>query len=331
MPTKAILFRADNSGRVTALLALILGTAILFPSPAPANTTENQITSDANGTASITGTTNWTPATTIAPTNVLASTYDYTTATTLRTPAIQNSYTVNADSLTLNSGGSLGFKGSNVLTIPNLVLNGGKIANSATSGNPDMARLAGTINLTANSSIAPNGAATSLVNILAQITNSGASTPTVTVSGGGTVILSAQNTFSGNVTVNNTTPNAILKLGANNAVPATAIVQLNAGNNPSAIFDLNGFNTTVAGVNPTSGTVTGFVTNSAAATTSTLTISNNTSFMMNNGIVADNPGTAGTIALAFTGSGTVTLNSADTYHGSTTVSSGTWHWAELVP
>jgi len=308
--------------RRSVLSALFLGVALLLPGRMLANTTENQSTTDASGSSSLTGTANWTPSTTVAPTNLLATTYDYISALTLRTPQNQNSYTIYADSLTLNSGGSMGFKGSNVITIPNFILNGGKIANSATSGNPDMARLAGNINLTASSSLSPNGAGT-FINMLATITNNGSSTPTLTLGAAGTVILSAQNTFTGNITVNNVASGAILQLGTNSAVPATAVIQLNGGANGAPIFDLHGFNTTIAGLNPTSGTLIGFATNTAVSTTSTLTISNNASFTVNNGIIADNPATAGTVALAITGSGTVTLNTANPYHGSTTISGGT--------
>jgi autotransporter-associated beta strand protein len=312
-----------RQSRWVSVSILLLAAGLLMPARLLANTAETQGTADASGSSSITGTANWTPATTISPTNVLAVTYDYATATTLRTPANQNSYTVNANSLSLNASSSMGFKGSNVLTIPNLILNGGKIANSGTSGNPDMGRLAGNINLTASSSLAPNGAGTFL-NLFSVITNSGSSSFTLTVNAAGTVILSAQNTFTGNFTVNSVAGGAILQLGTNNAVPATAIIQLNSGSsNPGGVFDLHGYSTTIAGLNPTSGTIVGFATNTAVGTTSTLTISNNGSFAVNNGILADNPATAGTVALAVTGSGTITLNTADTYHGSTTISRGT--------
>jgi autotransporter-associated beta strand protein len=241
----------NRAGNLLVSAGVLFLAVSLFSSRSRANTTETELTSDANGTSSITGTTNWSPATTVAPTNVLATTYDYVTATTLRTPANQNSYTVYANSLSINSGGSMGFKGSNVLTIPNLILNGGKIANSATSGNPDMARLAGTINLTGNSTLSPNGAGT-FINMLAVITNGGSSTYTLTLNTAGTVILAAQNTFTGNITVNNVAGSAILQLGANNAVPATAIITLNGGANAAPIFDLHGFSTAIAGLNPTS-------------------------------------------------------------------------------
>lgn len=307
-----------------ALSVLCFGAALLLPSKTLANIIESQSTADASGSSSITGTANWSPATTVSPTNALAVTYDYTSATTLRTPANQNACTVYADSLTLNSGGSMGFKGSNVLTIPNLILNGGKIANSATSGNPDMARLAGNINLTANSSLSPNGAGT-FINLLAAITNNGSSTPTLSLVAAGTVILSAQNTFAGNITVNNESASAILQLGTNNAVPATAVVQLNGGTGAGcATFDLHGFSTAIAGLNITSSSPNyGFVTNTAAGTTSVLTFAEPATTTVNYGTIADNPATAGTVAVVQNGAGILTLNTTETYHGGTTVSNGT--------
>ena len=70
--------------------------------------------------------------------------------------------------------------------------------------------------------------------------------------------LDAQNTFTGNIVVNNTaTSPTILQLGANNATPGTATVQLNAGSGLPSRFDLNGFSTTIANLNIASGTVVG--------------------------------------------------------------------------
>src|SRR5665213_2444586 len=190
--------------------AVVLVAALVIPSRILA-ATETQITGDASGTSSITGTTNWMPTTTVAPTDALASTNDYVTAvTSLRTPSGTGNYTVHANSLTINSGGRLGFKGSGLLTIPNLILNGGQIANNATGGNPDIAQLAGSINLAGNSTLTPNGAGTTL-NILSAITNAANVSATLTMQNGGTVLLSAQNTFNGNITVVNTSPSTILQ------------------------------------------------------------------------------------------------------------------------
>ena len=127
--------------------------------------TENLTSPDALNFSSLISTNNWTPTTGVAPTNSLATNYNFITALTLRTPPGASNYTVYAQSLTINTNGSMGFKGNGLITIPNLILNGGKIANSSTGGNPDEGQLAGSVNLTANSTLAVNNAATSMIDI----------------------------------------------------------------------------------------------------------------------------------------------------------------------
>ena len=315
------------NARFSTPFALVLAT-LFIPSTLLANTAETQSTSDGIGASSLTGTANWTPATAVSPTNALAGSYDYTTGSgiTLRTPANANAYTSFADSLTFI--GELGFKGSNVITIPNLILSGGTIQNSGTGGNPDMGRLAGTINLTASSTIRANGTnaiGTTYVNVLSVITNAPGVYATLTVNTAGTVILSGQNTFNGAVTVDNVGgTNAVLQLGTNNALPSTATVTLAAGANYSPVLDLHGNSTTISNLTFTTGAVTGYVTNTAAGTTNTLTLGyGNGSETLSYGTIADNPATAGTVALTKTGTGTLTLVGTNGYRGPTTITAGT--------
>jgi len=283
---------------------------------------ETQLTGDLLGNSSLTVATNWTPATTLAPTSTAASNYNFVTAVLLRTPANANPYTVYANSLTINPGGALITKGSNVITVPNLILNGGQVGTAGTGGNPDMGRLAGTINLTANSTIKANST-TSFMNIFSVITNAPGVSAGLTLNYPGTVILSAQNTFNGSVTVDNVTGNAILKLATNNALPSTVTVTLAGGANYSPVLDLNGCSTTISNLTFTAGTTTGYVTNTAAGTTGTLTLGyGNATETLSYGTIADNPATAGTVALTKIGTGTLTISSVNTYAGSTTVSSG---------
>ena len=314
--------------RFFARAGLAALATLFIPSTLLANTAETQSTSDGIGASSLTGTANWTPATAVSPTNALAGSYDYTTGSgiTLRTPANANAYTSFADSLTFI--GELGFKGSNVITIPNLILSGGTIQNSGTGGNPDMGRLAGTINLTASSTIRANGTnaiGTTYVNVLSVITNAPGVYATLTVNTAGTVILSGQNTFNGAVTVDNVGgTNAVLQLGTNNALPSTATVTLGGGANYSPVLDLHGNSTTISNLTFTTGAVTGYVTNTAAGTTNTLTLGyGNGSETLSYGTIADNPATAGTVALTKTGTGTLTLVGTNSYSGDTTVSAGT--------
>jgi autotransporter-associated beta strand protein len=292
--------------------------------------TENLPTSDPINTSSLNTANNWTPATTVFPTSPLATNYDFVVTGSLRTPTGSSNYTVDANSLTINSGGFLTFKGYGVLTVTNLILNGGTIKNAVTGGTPDESLLAGFINLTASSSLTPNDLSSSIVNIQSMITNApGISpVPTLTCSAGGMVILSAQNTFSGNIVVSGAAAiPTILQLGANSALPQGTTVTLNgaSGSANPGVLDLNGFNTTIANLLFSStGPNRGYVTNSAAGTTGALTLGNgNATETVQYGTITDNPSAAGTVALAKIGTGTLTLDNAFTYSGNTTISAGT--------
>jgi autotransporter-associated beta strand protein len=319
-----------NTHATTAALALL--GAILLPPSAPANTSESLLAADANGSSSITGTTNWAPGTTVAPTNSLASTYDYAVASTLRTPTGSGNYTILANSVSLNSGGSLITKGSGTNTFNNLILNGGTVNQSGTgvpAGNPDLAWLAGNINLAANTTITPSTSTgtNQFLTILGAITNASNATLTVggaSANGSGTLVLAAQNTFLGAITVANATPAVILKLGIDNALPNTTTLTLNGGSSRSPVLDLNGHSTTISNLTLASGTTTGIVTNSAPNTTSTLTLGyNNATETLSNGAITDNPASNSVVALTKIGTGTLTLGSAYPYSGDTTVSAGT--------
>ena len=315
----------------TAALALL--GALLLPTQTPANTAESLLAGDGNGTSSINGTTNWSPATSVAPTNVLAATYDYTAAATLRTPSGAANYAVLANSLTLNSGGSLIFKGYGTNTVNNLILNGGQLTQSGTgvpAGIPDTAWLAGSINLAANTTMttSTSGGTNQSLTILAPITNAASALLTVdgasTALGSGALVLAAQNTFKGNILVINRTPGVILRLGVDNALPNTTLLTLNGGTNSSPVFDLNGHSTTISNLTLTTGTTMGIITNSAANTTGTLALGyNDASETLSIGTITDNPGANSVLALTKVGNGTLTLGAAYTYSGDTTVNAGT--------
>ncbi len=290
--------------------------------------TENQVASDAVDSSSLNTATNWTPATTVAPTSPLATNYNFVTGTTLRTPTGTSNYLVDANSLTINPTGFLVFKGSGTITIQDLVLNGGSIKNAGTGANPDVAVLAGGIDLAANASLTPNAASTSIINVKSVITNAAGISPTLTCSSGGTVILSAQNTFNGNVVVAGANAvTTILQLGTNNALPKGSSITLDGGAgtiSPGAL-DLNGFSTTISNLTFSStGPNYGYVTNSTVGTTGTLVLGNGgASETLQYGSIIDNPGVGGTVALSKVGSGTLTLANNDAYYGNTTVSAGT--------
>lgn len=116
-------------------------------------------------------------------------------------------------------------------------------------------------------------------------------------------------------------------LGGDNVLPATVDVFLgNNGTGPSGTLDLNGFNQTIdqlssctiSGVVNVSGTR--LVTNSAAATTSTLTVGNNNGTALFDGVIENG---SGTVALTKVGSGTLDLRGTNTHTGGTVITAGT--------
>jgi autotransporter-associated beta strand protein len=271
----------------------------------------------------------------VAPTNAPASNYEYSVALTLRTPQTAGNYTTLANSVVVTSGGTFVFKGNGTNTVNNLILNGGEISQGETGANPDTATLAGSVNLVANATITSGATATyfplTLV-IQAPITNAPGSNSTLTLNdnskaiGGLVVVLAAQNTFNGGITVAGF-PGDTLKLSVNNALPATTslIIQGTTGTSGTTnpVFDLNGCSTAISNLTFATSSNSGYVTNSAAGTTGTLTISNNAADTVQYGTIADNPATAGTVALVKTGTGKLTLAAANTYRGGTTVNAGT--------
>ena len=87
--------------------------------------------------------------------------------------------------------------------------------------------------------------------------------------GSGTVILNAANTYAGPTTFK--AANAgIIQLGVDNALPTGTAVTMAASSSYGGILDLNGHNQTIASL--ASGLGGGYITNSAAAGTGTLTV-----------------------------------------------------------
>ena len=173
------------------------------------------------------------------------------------------------------------------------------------------AEWAGTVKI--NSSDARVGAGTSgSLKISGAIIDNGAfNTINIGAGAGGTgeVIISAAsgtNTYTGNTTISRGT----LKLGADNTLPTGTTLDVDVANAAeNAIFDLNGFNQTVAGLQRTNtgavagGTGGAIITNSGAADrTLTINQSATTSF---NGIIQDG-GTNKTIIVK-DGAGTLAL------------------------
>ncbi len=199
---------------------------------------------------------------------------------------------------TIGDGGVAGNLGKATNAAANLVLGGGTLQYTGATASTDR-------NFTLNTGT------TSAINVTTNnLTISGASTATTGAlikNGAGTLTLSGANLYTGLTTVSAGT----LAYGANNVLSTGAVTV----NGATAVLDLS------SNQSDSVGTVTlaggGSITGSG---TSTLTSTG--SFAMQSGSVSAILGGTG-IALNKTTAGTVTLTSANSYTGATTISAGT--------
>ncbi len=193
------------------------------------------------------------------------------------------------------TGAAAGLAGY-IATSSGAVINGNITNNSA---------LTTMINGTGSSDITVNGTISGTAGLQISAGGSG---------GGGTVILTANNNYSGPTTLNAT---GVLKLGVNNALPtATALV---IGSSNTAKLDLNGFDQTIGSASGNNG---GSITNTAAGTsTNTLTINQSTSTSLGIGI---NDGATRKIAVVKTGAGLIKLTVPCSFTGGLSIDNGTF-------
>ena len=139
--------------------------------------------------------------------------------------------------------------------------------------------------------------------------------------GSAILILGTTNTYSGSTSINNGT----IKIGITDALPSTTT--LNIGQSLSTnlgIFDLGGFNQTIAGLNSISGTNASASKNTLTTSTgsSTLTFNGNGSYSYGDGTAANSGIITGAVSLVMNGSGTQTLGDANTFNGTVTINNG---------
>ncbi len=192
---------------------------------------------------------------------------------------------------------------------------------------------------------APGGGAVSTLTLNSGIGGSGNVTfsSSVAQNAWSTVYLGAQSTYLGSTlldTAGNGDTQIILKLGSNNALPATTVLtidgQIGTGSVRFAELNLNGSNQQLAGLtNVTRSLRSQRVVNSNVSAPSTLTINNSADYTFSgnlgtssaNGSVsaAAMPGSTNgnNFGLTKSGVGNFTLGEANTYTGNTVVNAGT--------
>ena len=186
-------------------------------------------------------------------------------------------------------------------------------------------------NGTDNGSLLLNANASSVLNVNAPVDLNGGSLFFI---GAGTTVLAAQSADIGSTTIyfgSPATNGTTVKLGINDALPTNKNLTFGTTGTSNGAdrgtLDLAGFNQTVNGLIGSVGTgatpsaaSTRRITNSASGTLSTITVGNGNASSTFNGLIENG---AGQVALTKIGSGTLTLPTANTFTGDTTVSGGT--------
>jgi len=156
--------------------------------------------------------------------------------------------------------------------------------------------------------------AASLNGGISRIQDGGARKLGITKDGPGTLELGGTNTYSGGTVVNAGTLRAL-----NTSAFGGASGTLTFGASSTGIVQLNGNNITIAALNTDASPGSVFIENNNA-TVATLNV-NNSSASSFAGVLRD--GATGTLALAKSGSGVLTLSGNNSFTGLTTVSAGT--------
>ncbi|MCC7486515.1 MAG: autotransporter-associated beta strand repeat-containing protein [Burkholderiales bacterium] len=195
----------------------------------------------------------------------------------------------------VQAGATLDFRNVNYATAEPVTLAGGTVATSTGTSS-----FSGPVSLTANSVASVTGTQLTLAGVVGE---SGGSFGLTKV-GAGTLIVTADNTYTGTSRVNEGT----LALGASHRLHDSSRLVVNGGT-----FDVLNFNETVAGVQLLSGTITG----GSGVLTST------SDFDLQGGTVSAIITGPDPVGVVKSGPGTVVLTRENTYPGATAVNGGT--------
>ncbi|HWC60755.1 MAG TPA: autotransporter-associated beta strand repeat-containing protein [Verrucomicrobiae bacterium] len=144
---------------------------------------------------------------------------------------------------------------------------------------------------------------------------------------GDTMLANSNNSWTGDTTLTarSNAGNNSLTSSNNEVIPnglGKGNVFMQGFSTGTITWNLNGFNETINGLSTLGTAATCFIQNANASTVSTLTVGDNDQSGNFGGLIRDNAGSGGTMALVKIGGGTETLAGADTYTGSTVVSNG---------
>jgi autotransporter-associated beta strand protein len=142
----------------------------------------------------------------------------------------------------------------------------------------------------------------------------------LTVQSGATLVIANTNDYSGNTVIDQGT----LRISAAGAIPSGSgagnVVFDNAANN--SMLNLNGLSLTIDGLSQPNASSTNLVVNNLSGT-STLSVGANNTSSTFAGILKNNAGSGGTLALTKIGAGMLMLSGSNAYTGATTISGGT--------
>lgn len=318
-------------------IGLLIAAALLSAVSASHAANVSLSASDATGTSSFTGSTNWSLGGVPTATNAY-----FTGAFTIRTTNTQTSgvtYPFAGGSLSIDAGGRLlGKIGNNVSgntttgTISgNFILNGGNFEQAGSGGDHSILTVTGTVTVNAASGIGALGATANgsasfeTLDFVAPISGSAALQLSGAVinagADSGVVRLSAANPYNGTISVSNavnniiaSTVNRMLQLNSVDAV-SNAMLNLTSASASPVSFAASA-NTRAFKVGALAGQSSQALVDTAGAPV-TLSVGGNNSSSDFAGSLTG-PG-----ALTKTGSGVLTLSGVNTYSGGTTISNGT--------
>ena len=295
-------FNDTTSGTITTKTANtngILGAWAVMGS----GTTLSYVTSAGTGTANAAGAvTAYSGATVATAAGVTSGTtnYDYSLGGTLNLSVASSAFTLRSTgaATTITAASGLTLQGLMNAGTGSLTISSGTITiGSGTGASREFDVISNGQNITINSVIAESG---------------GASYFAYGGPSAGVLTLSGANTYTGATFVDSGT----LALTGAGTLGAGS-----AGLSVLATLDLGGTSQNVGALNGY-----GVITNSAGSTTSTLTLGNGTNATPANGsfsgVIQDNAGSGGTVALAKNGTGWEVLNGANTFSGGVTINSG---------